>query len=93
VAVIRDPSGGPGVGQFAGVRSVGEPLGLDLHPINGLDAAETKRGIAAFARCSNGGVIVTVGGTGYRRDLTIPPMRANGYPPFTRSATISPTAN
>jgi putative ABC transport system substrate-binding protein len=31
--------------------------------------AELEHSIAAFARSANGGMIVTAGGTGYRRDL------------------------
>jgi ABC-type uncharacterized transport system substrate-binding protein len=80
VAVIRDPTRGPGIGQFAVIQSVGEPLGLDLRPINALDAAEIERGITAFARSSNGGLIVTVGGTGYRRDLIIPLVARHRLP-------------
>jgi putative tryptophan/tyrosine transport system substrate-binding protein len=59
---------------------VGELLGLDLGPINALDAAEIERGIAAVARSSNAGVIVTLGGTGYRRDLIIPLMASHRLP-------------
>jgi ABC-type uncharacterized transport system substrate-binding protein len=80
VAVIRDPTRGPGIGQFAVIQSVGEPLGLELRPINALDAVEIERGIAAFARSSNGGLIVTVGGTGYRRDLIIPLVARHRLP-------------
>jgi putative tryptophan/tyrosine transport system substrate-binding protein len=51
-----------------------------LCPINALDAAAIERGIAAFARSSKGGVIVTVAGTGYRRDLIIPLMARHRLP-------------
>jgi putative tryptophan/tyrosine transport system substrate-binding protein len=51
-----------------------------LCPINALDAAVIERGIAAFARSSKGGVIVTVAGTGYRRDLIIPLMARHRLP-------------
>jgi hypothetical protein len=54
VAVIRDPRRGPGIGQFAVIQSMGELLGLDLRPINALDAAEIERGIVLVARSSNG---------------------------------------
>ena len=40
--------------------------------INALDRAEIERAIAAFARSSNGGLIVTVGGSGFHRDLIVP---------------------
>jgi putative tryptophan/tyrosine transport system substrate-binding protein len=35
------------------------------------DVGEIERGVAAFARSANGGLIVTAGGTGFRRDLII----------------------
>ncbi|MGA8798335.1 MAG: ABC transporter substrate binding protein [Pseudolabrys sp.] len=42
-----------------------------MKPINLLDVSETERTIAAFARSPNGGLIVTVGGTAFNRDLII----------------------
>jgi putative ABC transport system substrate-binding protein len=51
-----------------------------LHPINALDAAEIERGIAAFAKLSKGGLIVTAGGTEYRRDLIIPQVARHRLP-------------
>ncbi|MGB8303889.1 MAG: hypothetical protein WCE36_08400 [Pseudolabrys sp.] len=44
---------------------------MKLKPINLLDVSETERTIAAFARSPNGGLIVTVGGTAFNRDLII----------------------
>ena len=44
---------------------------MEFSPINAGDPAEMERGIAAFARSLNGGLIVTVGGTAVRRDLII----------------------
>jgi putative ABC transport system substrate-binding protein len=44
---------------------------MELKPINLLDVSETERTIAAFARSPNGGLIVTVGGTAFNRDLII----------------------
>jgi ABC-type uncharacterized transport system substrate-binding protein len=72
VAVIRDPTRGPGIGQFAVIQSVGQPLGVELRPINALDTAEIERAIETFARSPNGGLIVTVGGTGSHRDVIVP---------------------
>jgi ABC-type uncharacterized transport system substrate-binding protein len=45
---------------------------VEFRPINALDTAEIERTIEAFARCSNGGLIVTSGGTGFHRDLIVP---------------------
>jgi|SoiMetStandDraft_5_1073268.scaffolds.fasta_scaffold02281_3 putative ABC transport system substrate-binding protein len=72
-AVIRDPTRGPGIGQFAVVQAIAPSLGIELKPINAnaLDNSETERAIAAFARSPNGGLIVTVGGTAFNRDLII----------------------
>jgi putative tryptophan/tyrosine transport system substrate-binding protein len=37
-----------------------------------LDVHDMERGIAAFARSANGGLIVTSGGTGFHRNVIIP---------------------
>jgi ABC-type uncharacterized transport system substrate-binding protein len=70
-AVIRDPTRGPGIGQFAVVQAIAPSLGIELSPINSLDISEMERAIAEFARSPNGGLIVTVGGTAFNRDLII----------------------
>jgi len=70
-AVIRDPTRGPGIGQFAVVQAIAPSLGIELSPINSLDISEMEREIAEFARSPNGGLIVTVGGTAFNRDLII----------------------
>jgi putative ABC transport system substrate-binding protein len=70
VAVIRDPRVGPGIGQFAVIQAVA-PVGLELFPVNAISAGEIERGIAAFARSPNGGLIVTSGGTAFHRNLII----------------------
>ncbi len=72
VAVIRDPTQAAGIGQFAVVQAAGSSLGVELRPINSLDRTEIERGIAAFARSANGGLIVVPGGTGGNRDLFVP---------------------
>jgi ABC-type uncharacterized transport system substrate-binding protein len=41
------------------IQSVAPSLGIELRPVNVRDADEIERSIAAFARGSNGGVIVT----------------------------------
>ena len=70
-AVVRDPTRGPGIGQFAVVQAMAPSLGIELSPINSLDISEMEREIAEFARSPNGGLIVTVGGTAVNRDLII----------------------
>jgi putative ABC transport system substrate-binding protein len=59
VAVIRDPAITVGIGQFAVIQSVAPSLGMDVVPINVRDVPEIERGLAAFARAPNGGLIVT----------------------------------
>jgi len=60
-AVLRDPAIAAGTGQFAVIQSVAPSRGVEVIPINMRDAAELERGVAAFARSSNGGLIVTAG--------------------------------
>jgi putative ABC transport system substrate-binding protein len=58
VGVLRDPATG-GIGQLAALQSVAPSLGVELRAIGVLDADEVERGVVAFARGSNGGLIVT----------------------------------
>src|SRR5262245_6711573 len=58
-AVLRDATIPQGVGQFAIIQSVAPMLGVDLRPLDVRDPGEIERGITAFARGSNGGLIVT----------------------------------
>jgi putative tryptophan/tyrosine transport system substrate-binding protein len=71
-AVIRDPTRGSGIAQFAAIQTVASSLGVELSTINALDVHDMERGIAAFARSANGGLIVTSGGTGFHRNVIIP---------------------
>ena len=72
VAVIRDPTRGAAIGQFAVIQAAGSSLGVELRPINAPDKTEIERGIAAFARSANGGMIVIPGGTAANRNLIVP---------------------
>ena len=58
-AVLRDPAITAGVGQFAVIQSVASSIGLDVSPVNVRDAGEIERGVTAFARSSNGSLILT----------------------------------
>jgi putative ABC transport system substrate-binding protein len=58
-AVLRDPVITAGVGQFAVIQSVASSIGLDVSPVNVRDAGEIERGVTAFARSANGGLVVT----------------------------------
>jgi putative ABC transport system substrate-binding protein len=57
--VLRDPDVSAGVGQFAVIQAVAPATGIDVRPINLHEAAEIERGVAAFARVANGGLVVT----------------------------------
>jgi putative tryptophan/tyrosine transport system substrate-binding protein len=58
-AVIRDAAIASGTGQWGALQSVAPSFGVELSPVNMLDAGEIERAIAAFARSPNGGVILT----------------------------------
>jgi ABC-type uncharacterized transport system substrate-binding protein len=55
VAVVRDPAD---PSQFAAVQSMAPSLGVVVSPLNVDDAPEIERTVTAFARSSNGGLIV-----------------------------------
>jgi putative ABC transport system substrate-binding protein len=57
-AVLRDPAITSGIGQFAVVQSVAPLVGVEVSPVDVHDALEIERGVAAFARSGNGGLIV-----------------------------------
>ena len=62
VAVLRDETTTAGIGQFAAIQAVAPSFGVELRPIGVSDIAEIDRTIEAFARDSNGGLIVTNSG-------------------------------
>ena len=71
-AVLRDPALTSGIGQFAVIQSVAPTVGVDVIPVSVRDAAEIERAVAAFARASNGGLIVTASPlAAVHRDLII----------------------
>jgi putative ABC transport system substrate-binding protein len=71
-AVLRDPTQGSGTSQFAAIQAVAPSLRVDVNPANVRDPGEIERALAVFARSSNGGLIVTSGGSAIvHRDLII----------------------
>jgi putative ABC transport system substrate-binding protein len=58
-AVLRDPAVASGIGQFGAVQAAAPSLSVELTPVDVRDAAEIERAVTAFARSSNGGLIVT----------------------------------
>ena len=71
-AVLRDATLKTAVGQFAAIEAVAPSLGLKLSPFAVRDAGEIERAVTAFARGSNGGLIVTGSPlTAVQRDLIV----------------------
>jgi putative ABC transport system substrate-binding protein len=59
VAVLRDAASSSGIGYLGAIQSVASSFGIELTPVGINDATEIERGVTAFARGSNGGLIVT----------------------------------
>ena len=57
-AVLRDSTVAGQIGQFAAIGSVAPSLGVEVSPVDVLDAGEIERAITDFARRPNGGLIV-----------------------------------
>ena len=58
-AVLRDPVDDSGIGQLAAIQAVAPALGVELRPIGVRDAGAIEHDVTAFARGSNGGLIVS----------------------------------
>jgi putative ABC transport system substrate-binding protein len=59
--VLRDPRSSTGIGQLAALQSAAPSLGVELSPLDVRDPAVIERGVTAFARSANGGLILTAG--------------------------------
>jgi putative ABC transport system substrate-binding protein len=71
-AVFRDTGNPSGNAQFGAIQSLAPSLGVEVSPINMFDASEIERAAAAFARSTNGGLIVTGSASAtLHRDLII----------------------
>jgi putative ABC transport system substrate-binding protein len=71
-AVLRDSTQGSGTSQFAAIQALGPTLNMEVTSINMRTAGEIERGIAAFARVPNGGLIATASNaTAVNRNLII----------------------
>ena len=71
-AVIREAGTANGTGFFAAVQAVAPALGVELTPVGVRDGGEIERGINAFARSTEGGLIVTGSAqTAVHRDLIV----------------------
>ena len=71
-AVLRDTAVGSGVGQYAIIQAVAPSFGVELRPIDLRNPGEIERGVVAFAREPNGGLIIVGAPPGaVHRDLII----------------------
>jgi putative ABC transport system substrate-binding protein len=59
VAVLRDADTSVGIGQLAVIEAAASSFGVEVQPIGVRDADGIERAVSAFARSSNGGLIVT----------------------------------
>jgi putative ABC transport system substrate-binding protein len=57
-AVLRDAADATAIGQFGAVKGAAPSFGVEISPIGVGNAEEIERGITAFAREPNGGLIV-----------------------------------
>jgi putative ABC transport system substrate-binding protein len=71
VAVLRDPTRVPGIGQFAVIQAMAPQHLVEFSLISPGDPAEMEREIGAIARSPNAGLVVTSGGTAVHRTLII----------------------
>jgi len=58
-AVIRSAAASGGNAQFAVIQAAAPSFGVEVRPVGVHDAPEIERAVTAFARSSNGGLIVT----------------------------------
>ena len=71
-AVVRDATIPSGIGQFGAAQTVAPSLGMEVKPVNVRDAGEIERTVVAFARSSNGGLIITASAPAIaHRDLIV----------------------
>jgi len=66
VGVVRQQGNSTGIGMWAAMQVAAPALNLELTPIGARDESEVERGIAAFARGADSGLIITVGGVTVR---------------------------
>jgi putative ABC transport system substrate-binding protein len=80
VAVLREPTRGPGIGQFAVIQAMAPARGVEPIPIDPSDVADMERRITAFASVPNGGMIATVGGIARHRAAIIATANTSHLP-------------
>ena len=72
VAVILNPTRDGGNASFRAIQFAASPLRVEVSPIDLRDVNAIERGVAAFGRSPNGGLIVTSSAlTNFHRDLIV----------------------
>jgi putative tryptophan/tyrosine transport system substrate-binding protein len=61
VAVLRNPTNTGLLATFGAVRGAAQLLGVEVIAVDTRDAGQIERGVAAFARSANGGLIIMPG--------------------------------
>jgi putative ABC transport system substrate-binding protein len=61
VAVLRNPTNPGLLATFGAVRGAAQVLGVEVIAVDTRDAGQIERGVAAFARSANGGLIIMPG--------------------------------
>jgi hypothetical protein len=59
VAVLRDPATTAGQGQIGAIQALAASFAVEVTPVNVRDSGEIEHAMAAFARTSRDGLIVT----------------------------------
>jgi len=70
-AVIRTAAAPGGNAQFAVIQAAAPSFGVEVRPVGVHDAPEIERAVTAFARSSNGGLIVTAVPLAVHRELIV----------------------
>jgi putative ABC transport system substrate-binding protein len=79
IAVLREPTRGPGIGQFAVIQAMAPARGVEPIPIDPSDP-DMQRRVTAFASAPYGGMIATVGGIATHRAAIIAAANKNRLP-------------
>jgi putative tryptophan/tyrosine transport system substrate-binding protein len=80
VAVLRDPTRGPSIAQFAVIQAMAPARAAEPIPIDPSNVADVERRISAFASAPNGAMIATVGGIAMHRVAIIAAANNNRLP-------------
>jgi putative tryptophan/tyrosine transport system substrate-binding protein len=80
VAVLREPTRGPAIAQFAVIQAMAPARGVEPIPIDPSNVVDIERRITAFASAPNGGVIATVSGIAKHRAAIIATANKNRLP-------------